>query len=125
MSLFEFASSIKLEPDPLEVQGDSSKAALGRPNNLRGSPLNAAIPTQILLEKLFGGTGPQTSGGSSMNTEHVSGKAEEIKGKVKEKVGHSTDDPDTEAAGLKDQAKGKVKQAEGDVKEALHKPHKG
>jgi uncharacterized protein YjbJ (UPF0337 family) len=59
-----------------------------------------------------------------MNKEHVGGKADEIKGKVKEKVGHSTDDPDTEAAGLKDQAKGKVKQAEGDVKEALHKPHK-
>jgi hypothetical protein len=28
MNLFEFDSSIKLEPDPLEVQRDSSKAAL-------------------------------------------------------------------------------------------------
>jgi CsbD-like len=53
------------------------------------------------LWKQFGAIGPQTSGGSSMNKEHVSGKAEEIKGKVKEKVGHATDDPDTEAAGLK------------------------
>jgi uncharacterized protein YjbJ (UPF0337 family) len=61
---------------------------------------------------------------SSMNKEHISGKAEEIKGKVKVKVGHATNDPDTEAAGLKGQAKGKVKQAEGDVKRASHKPHK-
>jgi uncharacterized protein YjbJ (UPF0337 family) len=51
-------------------------------------------------------------------------KSRRGQGKVKETVGHATDDPETEAAGLKDQAKGKVKQAEGDVKEALHKPHK-
>jgi uncharacterized protein YjbJ (UPF0337 family) len=58
---------------------------------------------------------------SSMNKEHIGGKAEEIKGKAKVKVGHATDDPDTEVAGLKGQAKGKVKQTEGDVKEASHK----
>ncbi|HTF67162.1 MAG TPA: CsbD family protein [Edaphobacter sp.] len=56
-----------------------------------------------------------------MNKEKVSGKAEELKGKVKEKLGFITSDPDTEAEGVKDQIKGKVKQAHGEAKEKFHK----
>ncbi len=56
-----------------------------------------------------------------MNKEKASGKLDEAKGKVKEKVGEATNDPDTQAEGLKDQVKGNVKQAYGDAKEKLTK----
>lgn len=56
-----------------------------------------------------------------MNKEQVTGTLDETKGKVKEKWGQATDDPQTEAEGLVDQAKGKVKKAYGDVKDAAEK----
>jgi uncharacterized protein YjbJ (UPF0337 family) len=48
-------------------------------------------------------------------------KAEELKGKVKEGVGHATDDPGLEAEGHADQAKGSLKQAGDKVKDAFKK----
>jgi uncharacterized protein YjbJ (UPF0337 family) len=56
-----------------------------------------------------------------MAKEHVTGKIDEAKGKVKEGFGRATNDPDTEAEGVVDQAKGKVKEAYGDVKDAVKK----
>jgi uncharacterized protein YjbJ (UPF0337 family) len=56
-----------------------------------------------------------------MDKEQAKGKAEEIKGKVKEKLGFITSDPDTEAQGVKDQIEGKVKQAHGAAKEEFVK----
>lgn len=54
-----------------------------------------------------------------MNKEQVAGKAEELKGKVKEKVGDATNNPNTKQEGLNDQVKGKVQQGVGNVKEAV------
>jgi uncharacterized protein YjbJ (UPF0337 family) len=59
-----------------------------------------------------------------MNKEHVTGKAEEIKGVVKENLGFITSDPDTEADGVNDQIKGKAKQAHAAAKDAQEKLHK-
>jgi uncharacterized protein YjbJ (UPF0337 family) len=67
--------------------------------------------------------GLPTIGGSSMNKEQATGKAKEIKGKVKEKLGFITSDPDTESKGVKDQIEGKVKQAHGKAKEEFVKKH--
>lgn len=56
-----------------------------------------------------------------MNKEQVTGKVDELKGRVKEKVGELTNNPDTQTEGLVDQGKGKVKQTYGDVKEGIKK----
>lgn len=48
----------------------------------------------------------------------VSGKADEVGGKIKEGVGDATDNPDLQAEGVKDQAGGKVEQAVGEAKDA-------
>jgi len=45
--------------------------------------------------------------------------AEEMKGKVKEKVGDATDNERLQAEGVADQASAKVKKAGDDVKDAL------
>jgi len=45
--------------------------------------------------------------------------AEDMKGKVKEKVGDATDNERLQAEGLADQASAKVKKAGDDVKDAL------
>ncbi len=58
-----------------------------------------------------------------MQKEQVTGKAEELKGKVKEKLGYITSDPDTEAEGVKEQIEGKVKQMHGKAKEEFVKKH--
>jgi uncharacterized protein YjbJ (UPF0337 family) len=59
-----------------------------------------------------------------MEKEHVTGKADEVKGKVKQGVGGATGDHGMQGEGLVDEAKGKVKQAYGDVKEAIKKGDK-
>jgi uncharacterized protein YjbJ (UPF0337 family) len=48
-------------------------------------------------------------------------KATEIKGKVKEGVGRTTDDEELEAEGQVDQAKGNLKQAGDKVKDTFKK----
>lgn len=53
-----------------------------------------------------------------MDKDRIKGKAEEFKGKVKEKAGQWTGNKETEAEGLKDQAKGKARDTFGKVKDA-------
>jgi uncharacterized protein YjbJ (UPF0337 family) len=48
-------------------------------------------------------------------------KAEEVKGKGKEKVGKATDDKDLQAEGAADRVKGNVKQAAEKVKDAFRR----
>ena len=54
-----------------------------------------------------------------MEKEHVTGKVDELKGKVKQGVGNATNDPGLQTEGTMDEVKGKVKQAYGDVKDAV------
>jgi uncharacterized protein YjbJ (UPF0337 family) len=54
-----------------------------------------------------------------MEKEQVTGKVDELKGKVKQGIGKATDNPNLQAEGLVDEAKGKVKQAYGDLKNAV------
>jgi uncharacterized protein YjbJ (UPF0337 family) len=55
-----------------------------------------------------------------MSTEKkIDGKADEVKGEVKETVGHVTDDKDLEAEGKGDKVKGNLKQAAEKVKDAF------
>lgn len=51
-----------------------------------------------------------------MNQDEIKGKAEQAKGKVKEKVGEWTDDPELEAEGIVDQASGEVREKVGTAK---------
>jgi uncharacterized protein YjbJ (UPF0337 family) len=53
-----------------------------------------------------------------MDKDRIKGKAEELKGKIKEKTGQWTGDKETQAEGLMDQAKGKARDALGKVKDA-------
>ena len=51
----------------------------------------------------------------------IENKAEELRGKVKEGVGRSTDDEELEAQGRADQAKADIKQAGEKVKDAFRR----
>lgn len=53
-------------------------------------------------------------------SDKVEGKAEELKGAVKEQVGDATNNRDLQADGAGDQASGNAKQAIGEAKDALH-----
>jgi uncharacterized protein YjbJ (UPF0337 family) len=50
-----------------------------------------------------------------VNKNEAAGKAEQVKGSVKEKVGEWTNDPDLEVEGEADQASGKVRETAGKV----------
>jgi uncharacterized protein YjbJ (UPF0337 family) len=50
------------------------------------------------------------------NKDEVEGKGKDIKGKVKEKVGEWTNDPDLEAEGNADQVEGNVQETFGETK---------
>jgi uncharacterized protein YjbJ (UPF0337 family) len=54
-----------------------------------------------------------------MEKEHVTGKKDELKGKVKQGIGKATDDPGLQGEGVLDETKGKLKQAYGDLKGAI------
>ncbi len=54
-----------------------------------------------------------------MNNEHVKGAWNDIKGKVKEDVGHATGNTKTEGEGIADQLKSKVQTGLGDAKDAV------
>ena len=54
-----------------------------------------------------------------MEKEHVTGKVDELKGKVKQGVGKATNDPKLQGEGVLDEAKGNVKQTFGDVKKTI------
>ena len=55
------------------------------------------------------------------NLNKMDNKAEELKGKVKEKVGEATDDRDLESEGHADQTKVSLKQAGEKIKDAFKK----
>jgi uncharacterized protein YjbJ (UPF0337 family) len=51
----------------------------------------------------------------------VEGAAHELKGAVKEKIGHMTNDPDLEAEGQGEKIGGKVQKKVGDVEKVFEK----
>jgi uncharacterized protein YjbJ (UPF0337 family) len=51
----------------------------------------------------------------------ITGKFHEVKGKIKEKVGHLTNDPDLEAEGIGEKISGKVQKKIGQVRKVLGK----
>jgi uncharacterized protein YjbJ (UPF0337 family) len=57
--------------------------------------------------------------GTGDNLNKMDNKGEELKGKVKEKVGEATDDHSLEAEGHADQTKGNLKQAGEKIKDAF------
>ncbi len=59
-----------------------------------------------------------------MEKEQVTGKMDELKGKVKQGVGKATNNPNLQGEGVVDEAKGKVKQGYGDVKDAIKRTDK-
>lgn len=59
-----------------------------------------------------------------MEKQNVTGKVDELKGKVKQGIGKATNDPGLEAEGVVDETKGKLKQAYGDAKDAVKKADK-
>jgi uncharacterized protein YjbJ (UPF0337 family) len=54
-----------------------------------------------------------------MEKEHVTGKVDELKGKVKQGIGDATNDPGLKGEGVLDEVKGKLKQGFGDLKDAI------
>jgi uncharacterized protein YjbJ (UPF0337 family) len=52
----------------------------------------------------------------------IAGKIHEVKGKVKEKVGHLTNDRDLEAEGTVEKVTGKVQKKVGEVEKAVKRP---
>jgi uncharacterized protein YjbJ (UPF0337 family) len=53
--------------------------------------------------------------------DEIEGKLQNLKGKVKEKVGELTNDPDLEAEGKAEEIAGKVREKVGQVKKVLGK----
>lgn len=51
----------------------------------------------------------------------IAGKVHQVKGKIKEKVGQLTNDPDLEAEGIGEQIGGKLQKKIGQVKRVLGK----
>jgi len=51
----------------------------------------------------------------------IAGKVHEVKGKIKERVGQLTNDPDLEAEGIGEKIGGKVQKKIGQVKKVLGK----
>jgi uncharacterized protein YjbJ (UPF0337 family) len=52
----------------------------------------------------------------------IAGKIHEVKGKIKEKVGHLTNDPDLEAEGVGEQVGGKVQKKIGQLEKVIERP---
>ena len=50
------------------------------------------------------------------NRDEIAGKADQIKGKIKQAVGHATDDPELHDEGVADEAAGDVQEGFGTVK---------
>ena len=51
----------------------------------------------------------------------IQGKINDLTGKVKEKVGDATNNPDLHDEGMADQIKGKVQEKVGDIKKVFEK----
>lgn len=54
-----------------------------------------------------------------MNNEHVKGGINDVKGKVKEEIGHATGNNKLEGEGVIDRVKGKVQKTVGNVKDTV------
>lgn len=54
-----------------------------------------------------------------MNNQHIKGAGNEIKGKVKQEVGHFTGNASVEGEGIVDRVKGKIQESVGDIKDAV------
>lgn len=54
-----------------------------------------------------------------MNNEHVKSKVNEVKGRIKEEVGHAVGDNKLAGEGVIDRVKGKIQEGFGDVKDAV------
>jgi uncharacterized protein YjbJ (UPF0337 family) len=54
-----------------------------------------------------------------MEKEQITGKADELKGKMKQGIGKATNNQKLQGEGVVDETKGKVKEAYGDVKNAI------
>lgn len=52
----------------------------------------------------------------------IAGTLHDVKGKVKEEVGHLADDPGLEAKGIAEQVAGKVQKKVGDLEKAVETP---
>ena len=57
----------------------------------------------------------------SSTKDKIKGRVEQAKGVVKEKVGRTTNDPDTEASGTADKVAGTIRNKVGDVKNVFGK----
>jgi uncharacterized protein YjbJ (UPF0337 family) len=54
--------------------------------------------------------------------DEIAGKVHEVKGSIKEKVGHLTNDSDLEAEGIGEKIGGKVRKKIGQLEKVLEKP---
>lgn len=54
-----------------------------------------------------------------MNEKHVKGGVNEVKGRVKEEIGHATGNDSLAGEGILDRVKGKVQTAVGDLKDTV------
>ena len=52
----------------------------------------------------------------------IAGELHEVKGKIKEKVGHLTNDSDLEAEGIGEKIAGKVRKKIGQLEKVIEKP---
>lgn len=59
-----------------------------------------------------------------MEKEHVTGKMDELKGKMKQGAGRATNNPNLQGEGVVDETTGKVKQGYGDIKDAIKRTDK-
>jgi len=56
-----------------------------------------------------------------VNKDRIKGKAEEIKGDVKQRIGGATKDRSTQAEGWLEEKKGQIRSGVGEVKEEMEK----
>jgi uncharacterized protein YjbJ (UPF0337 family) len=56
-----------------------------------------------------------------VNRDQIKGKAEEIKGDVKKRIGGASDDPKTQGEGFLEEKKGQVRKGIGDLEEKAEK----
>jgi uncharacterized protein YjbJ (UPF0337 family) len=74
-----------------------------------------------LATKLLKLDGKELTKMKDSTKDKVQGKAHEVKGAIKEKVGHATNDPNMQDAGTAEKVGGKVQKKVGDVKKVFEK----
>jgi uncharacterized protein YjbJ (UPF0337 family) len=58
----------------------------------------------------------------SSTHDEIAGSVHEVKGKIKEKVGHATNNPNLEGKGIGENVAGKVQKKIGQVEKVVEKP---